>query len=508
MLIGICGGICSGKKTVAQYLVEHHDFKLLRLDTPGGEPQPEEKKTRDDRFVTPARYETPASYEAPYEPPHRREDTSRNSTPRNGTPRNENAYTDSRAPIFGFSPEPEPWGEPEPAHSIADTNEFMEARRNQSNNNKKKKNKINKDAICYNCRQRGHWKQDCPHPNQDNALTINTVNGIPVGDHSETPSLNAAAPSFSMNPSSTNINTSNSNSNNSSNDNELNFSSAESLLEYVTTRWQSRFVMTDVHNEAILDQLAKRPFFMLVSVDAPLTVRHARFRSAVNPHCTLESFALASDTHLYDPNDGLQPLISRATVRLLNTSSSLAHLYATLGKINLADPVRLRPTWDAYFMSLATLASLRSNCMKRRVGAVLVGNEKRVISTGYNGTARGLQNCSDGGCSRCNSGNSSGVGLATCLCLHAEENALLEAGRERIRKGSVLYCDTCPCLTCSIKICQVGIEEVVYAHGYSMDDQTAAVFRQAGVKLRQYIPPANGLIHLENLDKMKYMSMQ
>ncbi|KAE9577630.1 hypothetical protein CGMCC3_g6106 [Colletotrichum fructicola] len=437
MLIGICGGICSGKKTVAQYLVEHHDFKLLRLDTPGGEPQLEEKKARDDRFVTPARYETPALYEAPYEPPHRREDTPRNSTPRNGTPRNENAYTDSRAPIFGFSPEPEPWG-----------------------------------------------------------------------DHSETPSLNAAAPSFSMNPSSTNINTSNSNSNNSSNDNELNFSSAESLLEYVTTRWQSRFVMTDVHNEAILDQLAKRPFFMLVSVDAPLTVRHARFRSAVNPHCTLESFALASDTHLYDPNDGLQPLISRATVRLLNTSSSLAHLYATLGKINLADPVRLRPTWDAYFMSLATLASLRSNCMKRRVGAVLVGNEKRVISTGYNGTARGLQNCSDGGCSRCNSGNSSGVGLATCLCLHAEENALLEAGRERIRKGSVLYCDTCPCLTCSIKICQVGIEEVVYAHGYSMDDQTAAVFRQAGVKLRQYIPPANGLIHLENLDKMKYMSMQ
>ena len=139
-------------------------------------------------------------------------------------------------------------------------------------------------------------------------------------------------------------------------------------------------------------------------------------------------------------------------------------------------------------MSLASLAAQRSNCMKRRVGCVLVGREKRVISTGYNGTPRGLRNCAEGGCTRCNEANSSGVGLSTCLCIHAEENALLEAGRERIREGAVLYCDTCPCLTCSIKICQVGISEVVYSQGYSMDTDTAAVFREAGVKLRQFSP--------------------
>ncbi|KAF9882269.1 cytidine and deoxycytidylate deaminase zinc-binding region [Colletotrichum karsti] len=470
---------------------------MLRLDTPSAEqpfreekPYHDEKPTRDDRFVTPARYEPPGRYETPsydhpvYEPPPR-DEISRNGTPRNGgTPRTDTpAYTESRAPIFGMSPEPEPVMEPEFAPSITDADE-------QGRRGKNKKKKNTKDAICYNCRQRGHWKGDCPHPNHENALTINTVNGISVREPPRPPSVNGNNNSLSW----------------GSNSAELGFSSADGLLDYVTTRWQERFVMTDVHNEAILDQLSRRPFFMLVSVDAPLTVRHARFRALHNPHCTIESFALASDTHLYDPQEGLQPLISRATVRLLNTSSSLAHLYATLGKLNLADPVRLRPSWDAYFMSLATLASLRSNCMKRRVGAVLVGREKRVISTGYNGTPRGLQNCSDGGCSRCNSGNSSGVGLATCLCIHAEENALLEAGRERIRDGAVLYCDTCPCLTCSIKICQVGINEVVYAQGYSMDDQTAAVFHQAGVKLRQYIPPPNGLIHLENLDRNKYMS--
>lgn len=43
---------------------------------------------------------------------------------------------------------------------------------------------------------------------------------------------------------------------------------------------------------------------------------------------------------------------------------------------------------------------------------------------------------------RCNRGDGGGVGLSTCLCLHAEENALLEAGRERIREGAILYCDT------------------------------------------------------------------
>lgn len=255
---------------------------------------------------------------------------------------------------------------------------------------------------------------------------------------------------------------------------------------------------------------ARRPFFLLISVDAPLTVRWLRFQArekhsttaliirasptttASIPSGTIttfESFAVLSDTHLYDPVTGQYPLLSRAAVRLINTSSSRAHLYATLAKLDLLNPDRLRPSWDSYFMALASLAAQRSNCMKRRVGCVVV-RDKRVVSTGYNGTPRGLRNCGDGGCGRCNAAAAgSGHALTTCLCLHAEENALLEAGRERLREGDVvLYCDTCPCLTCSIKIAQVGISEVVYAQGYSMDGETAAVFREAGVRLRQFVP--------------------
>jgi dCMP deaminase len=72
-------------------------------------------------------------------------------------------------------------------------------------------------------------------------------------------------------------------------------------------------------------------------------------------------------------------------------------LHSALTSLNLPNEARLRPSWDQYFMQLADLAAHRSNCMKRRVGCVIV-REKRVISTGYNGTPRGMTNCSDGGC--------------------------------------------------------------------------------------------------------------
>lgn len=272
------------------------------------------------------------------------------------------------------------------------------------------------------------------------------------------------------------------------------FNTADDLLDFVTKKWQRLWLITDLFSEAILDKLDKRPFFILVSVDAPVHVRWKRSRNrmlnnavASNDTLGLEAFVLESDKNLYDPHHGLLPLMSRATIKLLNTSSDIAHLYARLSEVKFLNNDRLRPTWDQYFMQLASLGAQRSNCMKRRVGCVVV-EDKRVISTGYNGTPRGLKNCTDGGCPRCNDGQGSGVGLGTCLCLHAEENALLEAGRARIRKGTVLYCDTCPCLTCSIKIVQVGISEVVYSQGYCMDGDTAEVFKQAGVRLRQFIP--------------------
>lgn len=138
-------------------------------------------------------------------------------------------------------------------------------------------------------------------------------------------------------------------------------------------------------------------------------------------------------------------LLSLSDLALLNPFSDLDSLLSSLRALDITNPDLLRPSWDSYFMYLANLAARRSNCMKRRVGCVLV-RDRRVIATGYNGTPKNLENCNSGGCTRCNRGTPCGKGLDRCLCMHAEENALLEAGRERIGNGSTIYCNTCPCL--------------------------------------------------------------
>ncbi|GIZ48587.1 hypothetical protein CKM354_001164100 [Cercospora kikuchii] len=282
------------------------------------------------------------------------------------------------------------------------------------------------------------------------------------------------------------------------------FTKIEDLLDYATKYWQENFVTTSIHDESVLDVLTRRPFFILVHVDAPISTRWARFtnkciQASLTPP-TLEQFVIRNDAHLYDASTNLSTVASRAQIKLLNSTPSLPKLWASLDALNLTDPSRIRPAWDHYFMTLASLAARRSNCMRRQVGCVLVRN-KRILATGYNGTPRNIKNCAEGGCPRCNgtgaAGLSGGADLSTCLCIHAEENALLEAGRERVGDGGVLYCNTCPCLTCTIKIVQVGITEVVYSQSYYMDAEAAKIFQEAGVKLRQFSPPKEGLVDLD-----------
>ncbi|KAK5117199.1 hypothetical protein LTR85_008967 [Meristemomyces frigidus] len=280
----------------------------------------------------------------------------------------------------------------------------------------------------------------------------------------------------------------------------LSFTKVSDLVDHATKYWQSNWVTTSIHDEATIDALAHRPFFVLIHIDAPISIRWQRFKdrcakASLTPP-TLEQFVLRNDEHMYSPTTGLAALASRAQVKLLNSTTSMPTLRTALHSLSLTDPSRMRPTWDHYFMTLASLAARRSNCMRRQVGCVLT-REKRVVSTGYNGTPRNVTNCNEGGCPRCNvPSGGGGVALSTCLCLHAEENALLEAGRERIGSGAVLYCNTCPCLTCSIKIVQVGIAEVVYNRSYYMDSEAASIFKEAGVHLRQFSPPEEGLVNL------------
>lgn len=272
------------------------------------------------------------------------------------------------------------------------------------------------------------------------------------------------------------------------------FTSFDSLLDHVTENWRSNFVLSHIDDVEMLKALQKRPFFLHLSIDAPLNLRFQRHELKMGTQALSRSlFIEQSDDLLFNASNPLIEINNQAHIKVINTSTSLKDLYIKLSELDLLNQERLRPTWDAYFMRLADLAALRSNCMKRRVGCVIV-KDNRVVATGYNGTPRHLTNCNEGGCPRCNKGQGSGAALSTCLCLHAEENALLEAGRDRIAgENSILYCNTCPCLTCSIKIVQSGIKQVVYAQSYSMDEHSHKVFNEARVVLRQYVPPKEGI---------------
>jgi dCMP deaminase len=146
---------------------------------------------------------------------------------------------------------------------------------------------------------------------------------------------------------------------------------------------------------------------------------------------------------------------------------------------------QVRPDWDEYFMKIAQVAAMRSSCIKRKVGAVIV-RDTRIVSTGYNGTPRGTRNCSEGGCPRCNSLANSGTKLEECLCSHAEENAITQSAFHGTSvKDATLYTTFAPCLMCSKMIINSGIMEVVFSVEYPLNDLSFRLFEEAGVKIRR-----------------------
>lgn len=158
-------------------------------------------------------------------------------------------------------------------------------------------------------------------------------------------------------------------------------------------------------------------------------------------------------------------------------------------KKGAAEPRRPRPEWDEYFMNIARVVALRGNCLRRRVAAIIVKDEQ-IISTGYNGTPRGVKNCFEGGCERCASDLPSGAGLGECVCSHAEENAIAQAAYHGIALAdATLYCTMSPCLICARMIINAGIREVVFENEYEFSARTKRLFREAGVKFRRLSEP-------------------
>ena len=146
--------------------------------------------------------------------------------------------------------------------------------------------------------------------------------------------------------------------------------------------------------------------FRLLWVDADESVRLARIRArgrrgdpkTLEELRAFEARELASD----DPAGQQLLAVQRLADVTLRNDGELPALHEAIQHVLERSFFFERPSWDEYFMAIARVVASRSNCIKRKVAAVIT-LDRRMISTGYNGTPRGVRNCNEGGCPRCNS---------------------------------------------------------------------------------------------------------
>ena len=143
---------------------------------------------------------------------------------------------------------------------------------------------------------------------------------------------------------------------------------------------------------------------------------------------------------------------------------------------------RFRPDWDTYFMDMAKLASRRSSCLRRAVGAVLV-KDRRLLATGYNGVPSGVTHCEVTGCLREKLNVPSGERHELCRGLHAEQNAIIQAAFHGVSiRDAVLYCTNLPCIICAKMLINAGVRRIVYLEGYA-DPLTEEMLREVGMEV-------------------------
>jgi dCMP deaminase len=145
--------------------------------------------------------------------------------------------------------------------------------------------------------------------------------------------------------------------------------------------------------------------------------------------------------------------------------------------------MKVRPSWDEYFMAIAGLAATRSTCLRRQVGAVIV-KDKKILATGYNGAPAGLKHCLDIGCLRDKLKIPSGERHELCRATHAEQNAIVQAALFGVSiNGSTMYSTTQPCILCTKLIINAGIKRIVVRDSYP-DRMSMQMLKEAKVKLQ------------------------
>jgi dCMP deaminase len=124
---------------------------------------------------------------------------------------------------------------------------------------------------------------------------------------------------------------------------------------------------------------------------------------------------------------------------------------------------RVRPAWDEYFLGFAAQAAARSDCLRAQVGAVIVNERKKVKGTGYNNSPMGVESClARGSCYRIDHQIESGTRYETCRSIHAEQNAIIQAGEDNCVGGTIyVFGHDQVCILCKRFILNAGLVRVL-----------------------------------------------
>ena len=137
----------------------------------------------------------------------------------------------------------------------------------------------------------------------------------------------------------------------------------------------------------------------------------------------------------------------------------------------------MRPDWDSYFLKIAYAVSERSTCDRAFVGCVLV-LEKRILTTGFNGSPAGQSHCDEIGHLL--------VDGHYVLTIHAETNAIIQAALHGVStKGATCYVTHLPCINCTKALINAGISRIVYSVAYRTDENAMSFLRAADIEVEQ-----------------------
>jgi dCMP deaminase len=143
-----------------------------------------------------------------------------------------------------------------------------------------------------------------------------------------------------------------------------------------------------------------------------------------------------------------------------------------------------RVPWDVYFMNIAQVVASRSTCPRKFVGAVIV-RDKTILSTGYNGSIRGMPHCTEVGHMMEND---------HCVAtIHAESNAVIQAAKNGVViDGASIYVTASPCWSCFKMLANAGIRRICFGEFYR-DERIFDVAKRLGIDLHHIQGPGTAV---------------